>query len=72
MSNCLSTKRINTGGIMIVILLASSAPQVGKSTFSQLLTELLPNSCKYSFAYPIKEITYNLYVDVMKKFRKRT
>lgn len=55
---------------MNIILLASSAPQVGKSTFADTLLHTIPNSVKYSFAYPIKEITYNLYKDVMNKFGK--
>lgn len=56
---------------MNIILLASSAPQVGKSTFADTLLKTIPNSVKYSFAYPIKEITYNLYSDVMSKFGKQ-
>lgn len=55
---------------MNIILLASSAPQVGKSTFADTLLATIPHSVKYSFAYPIKEITYNLYKDVMHKFGK--
>lgn len=55
---------------MNIILLASSAPQVGKSTFADTLLRTIPQSVKYSFAYPIKEITYNLYKDVMSKFGK--
>lgn len=52
---------------MIVILLASSQPRVGKSTLTKALLGVIPKSAPLSFAVPIKEICYNLYLDVMSR-----
>lgn len=55
---------------MNVILLASSAPQVGKSSLARTLVQMLEGCRTMAFAYPIKEISYNLYKDVMQQFDK--
>lgn len=55
---------------MNIILLASSQPRVGKSTLTKALLSVVPDSTPLSFAVPIKEICYNLYVDIMSHFGK--